>query len=135
MRLSMAVLPSLLGLVAAQGLNGLPECAKSCATDSIPSVCGLNIQCICTSGGFLTNVSCCVMSSCSLEDQNKTIMFAQSLCASAGVNNMPGSVVCNTTQSSSTPTTSPTPVPSQNAAAKIGVGAGLVLVMAVWGMF
>ncbi|ODH45065.1 hypothetical protein ACO22_00457 [Paracoccidioides brasiliensis] len=135
MRLSMAVLPSVLGLVAAQGMNGLPECARNCAQDSIPPMCGLNIQCICSSNGSLMTMSCCVMDHCSMEDQNKTIMFAKSLCASAGVSSMPDSVVCNTTQSSATPTPSPTQGPSQNAAAKIGVGAGLVLVMAVLGMF
>ncbi|OAX77125.1 hypothetical protein ACJ72_08580, partial [Emergomyces africanus] len=69
MRLSIAAVASLLTLVSAQGLGGLPDCAKACAGNAIPKECGLDVKCICTAEAFLTGITCCVAKSCNEEDQ------------------------------------------------------------------
>ncbi|KKZ58604.1 hypothetical protein EMCG_05500 [[Emmonsia] crescens] len=118
MRLSIAAVASLLALASAQGLGGLPDCAKTCATSAIPQECGLDIKCICTASSFLNAITCCVASGCSKEDQKKTITFAKGICGTVGVTNIPDSAVCSSASASGsttptpTPTSKPTPPPT-----------------------
>ncbi|CRG87961.1 hypothetical protein PISL3812_04983 [Talaromyces islandicus] len=84
---------------ASQSLSGLPSCAISCATNSIPSDCGIDVKCICNAQSFITGVSCCVAKSCNAEDQETTIKYADKICAGAGVTNLPTSAVCSSTAS------------------------------------
>ncbi|KAH1605373.1 hypothetical protein KXX21_006447 [Aspergillus fumigatus] len=102
-------LAACLSMAAAQGLDGLPDCAKSCATNSIPASCGLDVKCICTDSSFISGISCCVLQSCGPDQQQEdahpffptaAVEFANRICKTAGVTNMPQSPSCaNTTQS------------------------------------
>ncbi|KAJ5157519.1 Cell wall protein TIR3 [Penicillium canariense] len=92
---------TLLATVAAQGLGDLPTCAQSCATSSIPANCGLDIQCICADQSFLSDIACCVADKCSQADQETTLKVAKGICASGGVTNLPSTISCPSTASSS----------------------------------
>ncbi|EAW15889.1 CFEM domain-containing protein [Aspergillus fischeri NRRL 181] len=102
-------LAACLSMAAAQGLDGLPDCAKSCATNSIPASCGFDVKCICTDSSFISGISCCVLQSCAPDQQQEdahpffptaAVEFASRICRTAGVTNMPQSPSCaNTTQS------------------------------------
>ncbi|OJJ47456.1 hypothetical protein ASPZODRAFT_24385 [Penicilliopsis zonata CBS 506.65] len=94
---------ALLAPVFATSISDLPTCAQSCATNAIPSSCSLiDIKCICESGTFITDIACCVASSCDSADQEKTIEYADELCGSAGVSDLPQSATCATTANSTT---------------------------------
>ncbi|PKY04027.1 hypothetical protein P168DRAFT_290157 [Aspergillus campestris IBT 28561] len=96
-----------LGTAAAQGMNGLPDCAKECATGSIPDTCSMiDIKCICSTKSFLTDISCCVATKCSEDKQKETIEFAHKICSGAGVNDLPQSASCASESSTSTKTSS-----------------------------
>ncbi|PGH28939.1 hypothetical protein GX50_08325 [[Emmonsia] crescens] len=124
MRLSIAAVASLLALASAQGLAGLPNCAKTCATSAIPQECGLvDIKCICTATSFINAITCCVASSCSKEDQQKTINFAKGICGTVGVTNIPDSAVCSSGSGTPSPTPAPTPAPSSSGNGR-GSGSG-----------
>ncbi|KAJ5973938.1 hypothetical protein N7481_011148 [Penicillium waksmanii] len=97
-------LAALLSTAAAQGLGDLPDCARSCATDAIPSSCGIDVKCICTTKSFLNDISCCVADKCSKDDQETTLKVAKSICARGGVTDVPSSVVCSTGASTGTST-------------------------------
>ncbi|GIK06841.1 hypothetical protein Aspvir_002493 [Aspergillus viridinutans] len=104
-------LAACLSMAAAQGLDGLPDCAKSCATGSIPASCGLDVKCICTDSSFLSGISCCILKSCPQDQQQEeedahpcfptaAVQFANQICKTAGVTNIPQSPSCaNATQS------------------------------------
>ncbi|QKX62650.1 uncharacterized protein TRUGW13939_09811 [Talaromyces rugulosus] len=84
---------------ASQSLSSLPSCAISCATDSIPSDCGLDVKCICSAQSFISGVSCCIADACNADDQKTTIEYADKICAGVGVSNLPTSAVCSSTAS------------------------------------
>ncbi|PYH29724.1 CFEM domain-containing protein [Aspergillus neoniger CBS 115656] len=84
-----------LGLVAGQGMDSLPPCARDCATGSIPKTCkAIDVNCICSDKSFITGISCCVASTCSAEDQTSALNFAQQICGGAGVTDLPQSASC-----------------------------------------
>ncbi|KAB8070223.1 hypothetical protein BDV29DRAFT_37518 [Aspergillus leporis] len=96
-----------LSTVAAQGLNSLPDCAKDCATGSIPKQCKtIDISCICGDKSFINNVSCCVANKCSKDQQDAVIKFATQICSGAGINDLPKSASCASGSSSATETSS-----------------------------
>ncbi|KAF7156856.1 hypothetical protein CNMCM5623_000701 [Aspergillus felis] len=111
-------LAACLSMAAAQGLDGLPDCAKSCATDSIPASCGLDVKCICTDSSFITGISCCILKSCPPDKQQEeeedahpffltaAVQFANQICKTAGVTNMPQSPSCENENQSATGTSS-----------------------------
>ncbi|PKX95714.1 CFEM domain-containing protein [Aspergillus novofumigatus IBT 16806] len=108
-------LAACLSMAAAQGLDGLPDCAKSCATNSIPANCGLDVKCICTDSSFISGISCCVLQSCAPDQQQEdahpffptaAVEFANRICRTAGVTNMPQSPSCSNTTQSATGTSS-----------------------------
>ncbi|KAL1965628.1 hypothetical protein VTN77DRAFT_5305 [Rasamsonia byssochlamydoides] len=84
---------------AAQSLSDLPQCAQNCATNAIPAQCGLDVKCICSTQSFIASITCCVAKACDQADQEATIKFADSLCSTAGVTNLPQSAVCTTAAS------------------------------------
>ncbi|KAI1914734.1 hypothetical protein LOZ58_006337 [Ophidiomyces ophidiicola] len=105
-----AALTSLVALASAQ-FPGLPACAQECATNSIPKNCGIDVKCICSATSFLDAITCCVAQKCSSSEQEATIKFANGICGTAGVTNLPQSAVCSTAptpsgSSSSSPTAS-----------------------------
>ncbi|KAF4221174.1 hypothetical protein CNMCM8980_009626 [Aspergillus fumigatiaffinis] len=108
-------LAACLSMAAAQGLDGLPDCAKSCATNSIPASCRLDIKCICTDSSFISGISCCILQSCAPDQQQEdahpffptaAVQFANQICRTAGVTNMPQSPSCANTTESATGTPS-----------------------------
>ncbi|GIJ89824.1 mucin-21 [Aspergillus pseudoviridinutans] len=99
-------LAACLSMAAAQGLDGLPDCAKSCATDSIPASCGLDVKCICTDTSFISGISCCILKSCPADKQQAAVQFANQICKTAGVTNMPQSPSCENENQSATGTSS-----------------------------
>ncbi|GFF27884.1 GPI anchored CFEM domain protein C [Aspergillus lentulus] len=109
-------LAACLSMAAAQGLDGLPDCAKSCATNSIPARCGFDVKCICTDSSFISGISCCVLQSCAADQQQAAVEFANRICRTAGVTNMPQSPSCaNATQSATgTPSGSSTSTSSSS---------------------
>ncbi|GFF35429.1 hypothetical protein IFM61606_06557 [Aspergillus udagawae] len=99
-------LAACLSMAAAQGLDGLPDCAKSCATNSIPASCGLDVKCICTDTSFLSGISCCILKSCPADKQQAAVQFANQICKTAGVTNLPQSPSCANASQSATGTSS-----------------------------
>ncbi|KAG2419896.1 hypothetical protein HFD88_004693 [Aspergillus terreus] len=72
-----------LGTAAAQGMDGLPACARDCATNSIPKECNLiDVGCICGNASFITSISC------------SAIDFANQICRTGGVTNLPQAASC-----------------------------------------
>jgi hypothetical protein len=101
MKVSIAVAVSgLLAGATAQLTNGLPECAQTCAMDAIPEDCGLDPECICKAKSFIDSITCCVVESCSKDDQEKTIEYAHNICEPAGVDDIPESAVCESSSDS-----------------------------------
>ncbi|KAI9866009.1 MAG: hypothetical protein M1813_001976 [Trichoglossum hirsutum] len=74
-------------LALGQSLADIPNCAQGCVTNSLTSTgCStIDIKCICSANTFISNISCCIKTSCSTGDQAKTIKFASDICASVGV--------------------------------------------------
>ncbi|EGD96751.1 hypothetical protein TESG_04182 [Trichophyton tonsurans CBS 112818] len=110
MKLSVVALAALVSVAAAQGVSELPKCAQECASKGFPASCGADVKCVCTSTSFLDAITCCVATTCTAEEQKKTIQFAKGICGGVGVN-VPDSAVCPTAGSSSgsassTPTSS-----------------------------
>ncbi|PMD15839.1 hypothetical protein NA56DRAFT_649890 [Hyaloscypha hepaticicola] len=60
----------------------------------------LDVACICSNPGFISEFSCCIYSGCSAADQQTAIAYATQLCASNGVTNLPTSAGCTSTVSS-----------------------------------
>lgn len=99
------MLTTCLSTVVAQGLEGLPDCAKDCATGSIPKQCqAIDIACICADKSFINNISCCVANKCSKDQQDAVIKFANQICGGAGVNDLPKSASCASGSSIATET-------------------------------
>ncbi|RMD43925.1 hypothetical protein DV735_g1190, partial [Chaetothyriales sp. CBS 134920] len=81
------LLAGLLVVVAAQDLSDLPQCATSCAAAGIGDTgCGVtNATCVCSNVSFLYAVQACVARVCDANDQEATLQFAKSYCASGGI--------------------------------------------------
>ncbi|RHZ62657.1 CFEM domain-containing protein [Aspergillus thermomutatus] len=108
-------LAACLSMVTAQGLDGLPDCAKTCATGAIPANCGLDVKCICSDSSFLSGISCCIAGSCPQDQQQEeahpffspaAVQFANQICKGAGVTNLPQSASCASATQSATGTSS-----------------------------
>ncbi|KAE8152117.1 hypothetical protein BDV25DRAFT_151595 [Aspergillus avenaceus] len=100
-------LAACLATVAAQGMDGLPDCAKDCATGSIPKKCqNIDVACICGDKNFINDIACCVSTKCSSEQQEAVIKFANQICSGAGVNDLPKSATCASGSSSAAQTSS-----------------------------
>ncbi|KIN02449.1 hypothetical protein OIDMADRAFT_18318 [Oidiodendron maius Zn] len=89
-------------------LGTLPSCATTCLTQyttggQIAGCNKIDIKCICSNKDFLSGIACCLASSCSPADQEAAVQYAESLCSTNGVTNLPPSVTCDST-ASSTPT-------------------------------
>jgi len=87
------------GFALAQDFSGLPKCAQTCATSSIPASCNLDVKCICTAQAFITSITCCVAGACDTADQQTTQQFAAALCGGVGVTNLPSAASCAATSS------------------------------------
>lgn len=81
--------------------------SKPCVTDftSGSQIAGCNsvdITCICSNKNFLSGIACCLVGVCSAADQQAATEYAQTLCKTNGVTNLPSAVSCasSATQSS-----------------------------------
>ncbi|EEP82992.1 predicted protein [Uncinocarpus reesii 1704] len=89
-------------------IKDLPPCAQECATNSIPKHCGIEVKCICTAASFLEAITCCVAQKCSPADQQATIKFANGICGTEGITNLPQSAICTTNSATSSVVSRPT---------------------------
>ncbi|KAF2665983.1 hypothetical protein BT63DRAFT_427768 [Microthyrium microscopicum] len=87
MRFSTITIAAFAALAQAQSLSDLPKCAQTCVGTSLGSTgcSSLQIDCICKSSKWISDLSCCVAGTCSTADQQNTITFAQQLCQTVGV--------------------------------------------------
>ncbi|KAI6376038.1 hypothetical protein MCOR25_002853 [Pyricularia grisea] len=97
------VLVAALGGLAAAQFSGLPTCATTCATKLLSSTgCNNDAKCICSSGSFIQDVSCCLLApgGCGTDDIKKAVQFASELCSANGVT-VPSTVSCPSSSSNS----------------------------------
>ncbi|KAE8349141.1 hypothetical protein BDV28DRAFT_141875 [Aspergillus coremiiformis] len=118
------ILAACLSTVFAQSLDGLPNCAKDCATGSIPKQCQpIDVACICGDKSFINNISCCVANKCSKDQQNAVIKFASQICGGAGINDLPKGASCTSGSSSATETSSGSSASNKSATTATGTAA------------
>ncbi|KAG4430433.1 hypothetical protein IFR05_014088 [Cadophora sp. M221] len=119
----LAVASALASLASAQVSGGVPSCAQPCVnqftTGGGSEIAGCNridVACICSNKDFLSNIACCLVDKCSVEDQQKATDYALAFCKANQVTGLPTAVSCASTASS-------TGVPtSTNSAATITSG-------------
>ncbi|EFE42458.1 CFEM domain protein, putative [Trichophyton verrucosum HKI 0517] len=99
---------------------------QDCASKGFPSSCGADVKCVCTSNTFLDAITCCVATTCTAEEQKKTIQFAKGICGGVGVN-VPDSAVCPTGGSSSSGPASSTPTSSGGSSSETGSVTGTAI--------
>ncbi|KAJ5083799.1 hypothetical protein N7456_013226 [Penicillium angulare] len=109
-------LATLISAATAQ-LGDLPTCAESCATDAVPSSCGIDVACICNSSSFLADIACCIVGKCDEADQEKTLKAAKKICAAGGVTDIPTTVACTTGSAASAASTASTTSTTSTASA------------------
>ncbi|EXJ96117.1 hypothetical protein A1O1_01243, partial [Capronia coronata CBS 617.96] len=80
----LAVSAVLAGISSAQSLAGLPSCATTCVTDSLPASCNLDPSCICASDSFINGIACCVFNACDTSDQQAALTYAHGICDPVG---------------------------------------------------
>ena len=96
----------LAGLTSAQ--NGLPACAQPCLSKfnngaEIAGCANLDVKCICSNSSFLNDISCCLVDACNEADKQTSLAYAQNLCKTAGVTDLPTEVSCASSDNSTTP--------------------------------
>ncbi|KAE8376819.1 hypothetical protein BDV26DRAFT_227655 [Aspergillus bertholletiae] len=112
------MLTTYLSTVLAQGMDGLPDCAKDCATGSIPKQCQtIDVSCICGDKSFINSISCCVANKCSKGQQDAVLKFANQLCSGVGITDLPKSASCAKGSSSATETSSDSSTSSKSTTA------------------
>ncbi|EHA52796.1 hypothetical protein MCOR27_009090 [Pyricularia oryzae] len=127
---SFVLVAALSGLAVAQ-FGGLPTCATTCATKLLGATgCNNDAKCICSSGTFIQDVSCCIGApdGCGPDDQKKAIDFAGQLCAANGVT-VPNVVSCPSLGIGPSNTTAP-PAATSSPAANPGAAKGAASVHA-----
>ncbi|KAG4031588.1 hypothetical protein MFRU_009g03490 [Monilinia fructicola] len=112
----------LAGLTSAQ--NGLPTCAQSCVTQytsgsQIAGCANLDIACICSNDSFLSGIACCLAAACEAADEQIAVAYAQNLCKTSGVTDLPSVVSCAATAS---PTASSSAAPTGTSGTNTTVG-------------
>ena len=89
--------------------------AKFTSGSSIAGCNGVDVACICANKDFLSNIACCLASVCDEADQEAATTYAHQICASNGVTNLPPSVSCASSVTSSITTTGSTTTGSSTA--------------------
>ncbi|RVD83403.1 uncharacterized protein DFL_007790 [Arthrobotrys flagrans] len=86
-------------------LESIPQCALSCALDSLQSTgCSpTDFACICSATAFVSSLIPCVQSECSPAEIEATVAAASELCAGAGVSLSVPPLGTETTAASSAP--------------------------------
>ena len=85
-------------------LQDLPACAKPCAAN-LPSQCHLDVSCICSDSAWITGISCCISTTCSTSDQQKTLNVAVQLCDTVNVK-LPSAASCPASAGATAPVSS-----------------------------
>lgn len=81
-----------------------PCVAKFTTGSTIAGCNGPDVTCICSNKDFLNNIACCLVGVCNQADQDAATLYAHQICAANGVTNLPASVVCSSSATSSTST-------------------------------
>ena len=81
-----------------------PCVAKFTSGSTIAGCNGPDVSCICANKDFLSNIACCLVDVCNQADQEAATTYAHQICAANGVTNLPASVVCTSSATSSTST-------------------------------
>ncbi|KAH7376299.1 hypothetical protein B0T11DRAFT_324219 [Plectosphaerella cucumerina] len=133
-----AVVVASAGLVAAQntGLGQVPPCAQPCLNNFlggglIADCQAFDAKCICENRDFLAQIACCLVDSCTAEEQKDTVDFAHAMCRTVQVTNLPDEVVCSTATAAGTSATqaaSAGPIPTM---APVGILGGLIAAAAL----
>ncbi|MCJ1480594.1 hypothetical protein MMC06_000749 [Schaereria dolodes] len=122
-----AVAALAISTASAQDLSGLPACAETPAVSALGSSgCALtDIKCICEDTSFLDNLAPAVEAVCDASDLQKTLVFAQQLCASVGV------TLTAPTSGASSDTTAPTVTASASISASAVSGTTAAAIVTV----
>ncbi|KAJ5032438.1 uncharacterized protein L3040_009043 [Drepanopeziza brunnea f. sp. 'multigermtubi'] len=151
MKVAFVSLVSALASLGHAQFSGLPSCATPCVLEyttgggqTIAGCDRLSVDCICANDSFLDSIACCLVKSCTKEEQTGVVTFAQNICSANGVTDLPTSIVCDSStgngSTSATPSASPSaassaaapaaasPTPTAGAAPKYaaGIGAGVL---------
>ncbi|KAG9242381.1 hypothetical protein BJ878DRAFT_175417 [Calycina marina] len=102
-----AAFAAITSVCTAQAPAGLPSCAQGCVVkftsgSSIGNCQSSDAKCICSSSSFLGDISCCLTSVCSADDQQTAIDYAVSFCKISGVTGLPTAVVCSSSTAGGT---------------------------------
>ncbi|KAF2759420.1 hypothetical protein EJ05DRAFT_345291 [Pseudovirgaria hyperparasitica] len=127
MRTSIAVIAAAYCSVVVAQIQGLPNCAQSCANSGLAG-CGIDVGCICGNQTLIADLSCCVAGSCSSDEQQQVIDFAVGICRTAGITTLPTMAGCATTSMTSMVPSSevaPSSTTAPGAATTNFVGAGI----------
>ncbi|KAJ9645259.1 hypothetical protein H2201_005605 [Coniosporium apollinis] len=79
MRFSALALAAYFGALAvaqSTSIADLPVCARNCVGSNLGGCNAIDVRCICSNTDYISGLSCCVLNSCSPEDQQRTIDFA-----------------------------------------------------------
>ncbi|EON66655.1 hypothetical protein W97_05901 [Coniosporium apollinis CBS 100218] len=79
MRFSALALAACFGALAvaqSTSIADLPVCARNCVGSNLGGCNPIDVRCICSNTDYISGLSCCVLNSCSPEDQQRTIDFA-----------------------------------------------------------
>ncbi|KAJ2890229.1 hypothetical protein MKZ38_002236 [Zalerion maritima] len=88
------------GLVAAQSIDDLPDCAKTCLNDfisgsQIADCSRTDVGCICANDDFIGGIGCCLLDGCEEDAQTAAIQYAATICAVEDVS-VPTVITCAT---------------------------------------
>ncbi|KAL5320941.1 hypothetical protein ACEPPN_011751 [Leptodophora sp. 'Broadleaf-Isolate-01'] len=101
----LAVASALACLASAQVSGGVPSCAFTTAGGSEIAGCNrIDAACICSNKDFLSNIACCLVDKCNVEDQQKATDYALAFCRANQVTGLPTAVSCASTASTGMPT-------------------------------
>ncbi|KAF2176679.1 hypothetical protein K469DRAFT_722069 [Zopfia rhizophila CBS 207.26] len=97
---SVAIVAALSSLALAQNLlDQLPKCAQDCVGSNFGGCNPFDIPCVCKNKDLISNLSCCVSTKCSQQEQDATIKFAIDLCKAYNIE-VPTSASCSAGASS-----------------------------------
>ncbi|KAK9453589.1 hypothetical protein V1511DRAFT_59000 [Dipodascopsis uninucleata] len=83
----LVALSAFAGVISAATSGSLPTCAQTCVAEGISAAgCSLtDVACFCSATSFLETIAACLLKVCDTADQEASLEYAQSLCASSGV--------------------------------------------------
>ncbi|KAI9053426.1 hypothetical protein LZ554_002384 [Drepanopeziza brunnea f. sp. 'monogermtubi'] len=142
MKVAFISLVSALASLGHAQFNGLPSCATPCVLEyttaggqtiavEVVRSCPqrkrmltplegcdrLSVDCICANDSFLDSIACCLVKSCTQEEQAGVVTFAQNICTANGVTDLPTTVSCASSNGNGSASASPSASSSAAASA------------------